>query len=175
MGMTRFLVGVSVAILGCSGDPEPSPGWPGQPNPGQWGQASPQAGPPPRLPTKAEECADLISVVNAGVAHVDQATEQAAKAGKPELLAMAAALDAVANETERMGFLDRDLLRIGGFYVGVLRLQAKTTRELDAAVGRKDEAAVKQKQADLSAVEQQEKTILDELNRTCGAPVGKAG
>jgi hypothetical protein len=146
-----------VWLLGaCSSTTEPAPA-PPQPNQGAaW-------------PTGAEQCSALIGKINAGVAYVEAAAGTAASQKQNELAAMAAALDNVATDLENMPFADDELLRLGGFYVGVLRLQAKTTRELDAALVAGDKAVVERKQADLASLEAQETAIVGDLNRLCGA------
>ncbi len=164
-----WLVGGAVAATSCSGEPQPV-------------QAPPvgatAAPPPPSVgPPRADECAVLVAIINGGVQHVENEGARAGKEGRSELDAMAKGMDRVAEELERTQLSHDDLLRLGGFYVGVLRLQANTMRELEIALGSGHLQLVAKKQDALAQIAQQEATVVDEVNRLCqaAAPVSPPG
>lgn len=155
-----------VAMAGCStSTPQPQP----QPT------VEP-AGDGDQAPPRDEQCAHLIAVINGGIQHVDNEAAKAKAEGKPELLAMGAALARVADELEHTILSEEDLLRLGGFYVGVLRLQSRAMEELSVGLGRGDKAYVEKKQGELETIEKQETAIIDDLNRACpGGLLGEPG
>lgn len=159
LGLCAVLAG---SVLGCS-NPKPQP----QPQP---------TAEPVQAPPRDQQCAHLIAVINGGVQHVDNEAAKAKAEGKPELMAIGAALGRVADELEATGFTDDDLLRLGGFYVGVLRLQSRVMEELSVGLSRGDKAYIEKKQGELEAIEKQETAIIDDLNRACpGGLLGGSG
>lgn len=119
------------------------------------------------VPPKTDQCAVLIAVINGGLLHVDNEAAKAKAAGQPELIAMKVAMNRVADELEQTILADPNLLRLGGFYVGVLRVQGGLLEELSVGLGRADQALVEKKQGDLEKVQTQEAAIIDEINKEC--------
>ena len=137
-----------------------------------FGQSQPEpVGPAPspveQLSSKGEQCAVVIAIVNGGIQHVDNEAAKAKAAGTSELNAMKVALGRVADELEQTALADPDLLRLGGFYAGVLRVQARTLEDLSVALGRGDQLLIEKKTQDLEQVERQEAAVIDELNKVC--------
>lgn len=135
-------------------------------------EPEPPDGPDPnavqeQAPPKGEQCAVVIAIVNGGIQHVDNEAAKAKAAGTSELTAMKIALGRVADEMEQTLLADPDLLRLGGFYAGVLRVQATLLEELSVALARGDQGLIDKKTDDLAKVEQQEAAIVDEINKVC--------
>ncbi len=165
MRLLPLALGVA-SLVGCSTS-NPAP----QPQP----QVQP-SGSTADAPPRDQQCAHLIAIINGGIQHVDNEAAKAKSEGKPELLAMGAALARVADELEHTVLSEEDLLRLGGFYVGVLRLQSRAMEELSVGLGRGDKAYVEKKQGELETIEKQETAIIDDLNRACpGGLLGAPG
>jgi hypothetical protein len=156
------LVFFGTLALGCGAEPRasaPTPGW-GAP-------AAPTVTAPPvdpRIAIWADECADLIGTINAGIGFVGEAKGDAAKS---DLSATADALDSVARELEPKRYTHPDLARLAAWYTGVSKGLAATTREADAALAKEDEKAAGDVAVKAEELTKQEDAIVDEINRVC--------
>ena len=131
------------------------------------GPQGPEQGEQVTLPSKESQCSLLIAVINGGVQHVDNEADKAKAAGQNELMAMKNALNRVADELERTVLSDDALLRLGGFYVGALRVQAGLAEELSVAIARGDKGLIDKKTEAFAQMETQESAIVGDINREC--------
>jgi len=153
-----MVAGIALLVAACSS---------GQENVQGPGPAPEDQGQQVTLPSKESQCALLIAVINGGVQHVDNEADKAKAAGQSELMAMKNALNRVADELERTVLADEALLRLGGFYVGSLRVQAGLAEELSVALARGDKALVDKKTEAFAQMETQEAAIIGDINREC--------
>ena len=129
----------------------------------------PQPEPQPAPADEARDCQALLGVIDAGNVVVSQVAQNAQLQQQDVLAETAQALEVAASEVEATALASEDLLRLGGFYVGVLRLQARTSRDLNAAIAAGDEARTAKLQSDFAAVEEQEAVVLRSIHERCGA------
>ncbi|HTJ85069.1 MAG TPA: hypothetical protein VL400_25310 [Polyangiaceae bacterium] len=186
------LVAISFACVIVSGcDPKPRPA---SPTAG-WGAppVAPTATAPaedPRIAIWANECADLIGTINAGIEAVGK-SKGSADAGKSDLAATAESLESVATEVDGKQYTNPDLAQLKAIYAQVTRGLADTTRDTEAslnalhdaqeaAAAKKTDkalaAAVTTAQDDLAKVAEKadgytdnEAETVDKINQVCAA------
>lgn len=121
---------------------------------------------PVDLATASRECTRLIGSINAGLAHVTTVGTQAAEQGKDSFVETSIALDSVGRAIEEQVYLTPDLLRLGGFFIGIVRTQSRVLAEV-AATPDTDGARLLALQGQLATLYQQEDRVLAELNLLC--------
>jgi len=142
---TIFAIGIACAMAaGCDHSRRsatPTTGWgtPTAPPPGAAAQD-------PRVAIYANECADFIGTINAGIELVGHASSSDGDSagddddapdgpdGKSDLASTAEALNSVAREIDSKHYTHPDLERLRGVYVVVTNGLADTTRDTEAAL-----------------------------------------
>ena len=158
----RNLLGsLLTCVLGCSSGPASSPPALISPPP-----VVAPAPPTLDLATASRECTMLIGTINAGINHVTEVGQAADAAGQDGFVESAEALERVASAVLEQRFVTPDLLRLGGFFVGIAKQQAVIFREI-AATPDGDEAKLGDAQTRLKMLYQQEDAVLSELNLLC--------
>jgi hypothetical protein len=143
--------------------PEPAPQELPPPLPANW---LPQPGQVVDLATASRECTLLIGSINAGLAHVTEVGQKTADAGGDTFYETALALESVVRAIESQTYTTPDLLRLGGFFLGIAKNQALVLRDI-AATPEGDLVNLRAGQERLGLLYQQEDSVLGELNLLC--------
>lgn len=143
--------------------PEPAPQELPPPLPANW---LPQPGQVVDLATASRECTLLIGSINAGLAHVTEVGQKTADAGGDTFYETALALESVVRAIESQTYSTPDLLRLGGFFLGIAKNQALVLRDI-AATPEGDLMNLRADQERLGLLYQQEDSVLGELNLLC--------
>jgi hypothetical protein len=118
------------------------------------------------LATASRECTMLIGSINAGLAHVTEVGQKTAESGGETFYETALALESVVRAVESQTYTTPDLLRLGGFFLGIAKNQALVLRDI-AATPEGDVVSLRTSQERLGLLYQQEDSVLGELNLLC--------
>jgi hypothetical protein len=166
--MKRWIALGLVLSMGCApAEPaavaEPPPAEPPPPIPMNW---IPKPGQVVDLAMASRECTMLIGSINAGLAHVTEVGQKTADAGGDTFYETALALESVVRAIESQTYVTPDLLRLGGFFLGIAKNQALVLRDI-AATPEGDVVNLRASQERLGLLYQQEDSVLGELNLLC--------
>jgi hypothetical protein len=126
----------------------------------------PQTGQVVDLATASRECTLLIGSINAGLAHATEVGQKTADKGGDTFYETALALESVVRAIESQTYTTPDLLRLGGFFLGIAKNQALVLREI-SATPEGDLVNLRANQERLGLLYQQEDSVLGELNLLC--------
>lgn len=118
--------------------------------------------------TSARECTRLLGSINAGLAHVTDVGNKAAEQGRNAFSETATALDSVGRAIEAQTYFTPDLLRLGGFFIGIVRNQSRILGEI-ALTQDGDAQRLAGLQQQLGQLYEQEDGVLAQLESICRA------
>ncbi len=121
---------------------------------------------PVDLATSSRECTRLIGSINAGLAHVTATGLRASEEGKDSFAETSVALSEVGRAIEEQVYQTPDLVRLGGFFIGIVRNQARILADV-AATPDGDDTRLAALQGQLATLYEQEDRLLAELNLLC--------
>lgn len=120
-------------------------------------------------PSKVAECNRLVTVVNQGVASLDQGMKATSDpTGVAELRSMADAMEKAAADAGKVELSIPELKDFSTRYQGMARDVAKSAREMAGAVDAKDAAKMTAAQDAMEKAVKSEDVLVDGINTFCG-------
>ncbi len=120
-------------------------------------------------PSKVAECNRLVTVVNQGVASLDQGMKATNDpTGVAELRSMADAMEKAATDAGKVELSIAELKDFSTRYQGMARDVAKSAREMAAAVDAKDAGKMTAAQEAMEKAVKSEDVLVDGINSFCG-------
>jgi hypothetical protein len=119
---------------------------------------------------KANECNQLIEVINKGVDNLNKLSKSADPTSSADFKTMADTMEKLATDASKVELTVPELKKYSGEYQTMVKEAAKAARDLAAAVDAKDPAKMASANTALDKATKAEEPLVEGINKFCQTP-----